>query len=513
MALLNIIFPGIIVIHNFIYCLANPMIFTPRDSLTIEKSSPVEIVTPSSESSMLLREEDILPTEIINLPTESSSFSSEMMNSPTESSHISQEVSHLPTEASHFATEIPDLPKEENKTIPKPIKNEHSNRIPRFLGRLALLAGLGLAGLANAASAINLGSRDPEAPLTLSSPPEKLSPYFAAVYEPFSYSQPQFYSNILGLFPFLNPPKYQPEDPVSVVADNSNNPYQETISTASDETGEEVVNEEEFPEEYIAENRNDDNITMEGRIRDDDVIEEQATFINENTTPVPPEEESEESHSDEEEGIDLTAESTEESEDTTDLDDFKYELLSSEGEEATVKPIKPVRPAKQNAEATTNKPSTEKPTKRKPTSKKPTTRKTTAKVKPTSPTDMQNTTTENNSTDSESNTGYPYFPGYYGGNPQNVHDIFLTSTGTPFTHESYNEIPHYTDDWSNRVATDQIPFEGFSNPYYEFRSPIVNEPNFDGRNYFIRFPTMEVTSPPEFINSGFRPSFQYSRRT
>lgn len=257
------------------------MIFTARDSLTTKKNSPVEIVTPSSESSTGLRAE-ILPTEIINFPTESGSVSSEMMNSPAESSHNSEQIFHLPTEVSHFVTEIPDLPKEANKTMPKPIKNEISNRNPKFLGRLAFLAGLGLAGLANAASAINLDSKDPEAPLTLSLPPAKLSPYFAAVYEPFSYSQPQFYSNLLGLFPFLNgvnPPKYQSADPVPVVADNSNSPHQEPIFTAADETGQEVVDEEGFHEEYIAENRNDDNITVEARISDDDVIEEQVTTL------------------------------------------------------------------------------------------------------------------------------------------------------------------------------------------------------------------------------------------
>lgn len=239
----------------------------------------------------------------------------------------------------------------------------------------------------------------------------------------------------------------------------------------------------------------------------------QSTIIKENTSPLPPEEESEGSQSDEEE-IDSTAESIEANEDTPDSEDLKYESFSSEGEETTVKPSKPVKPANQFFGETTNKPSTQRPTKPKPTSKKPTRRKTTAKVKPTSATDMQNTTTQNNSTDSGNNTGYPYFPGYYGGNPQNIHDLFLTSTGTPFTHESYNEIPHYSDDWSNRVAIDHNPFDGFSNPYYEFRSPIVNEPTLvDDIHYFRRFPVMEVTSPPEFINSGFRPSFQYSRST
>ena len=259
------------------------MRFTARDSLTAQNNNLIEIVTPISPSKMVFSEEEIsptlpyIPTEIIHFPKETTPFSIEMNNSLRENSYISKKI-YVPTEATHFTTEIPHLEKEENKTIPEPIENGIASRIPKFLGRLAFLAGLGLAGLANAASAINIDSKDPQTPLTLNMPPTKLSPYFAAVYEPFSLSsQTKFYSNLIELFPSLNginPQKFQSQTP-SLVSDN---PHQETIFTSPDEPNQGDVNEEEFhQEEYIPENRKDDNNAMGGKISNEDVREEKVT--------------------------------------------------------------------------------------------------------------------------------------------------------------------------------------------------------------------------------------------
>ena len=224
-------------------------------------------------------------------------------------------------------------------------------------------------------------------------------------------------------------------------------------------------------------------------------------MLKENTSLDPPEEEPKESENEEE--INLNDENIEENEENPESED-NYELFSAEIEQTTVKPFKP---AKQKQKTTTIKPTTQTPTNKKPTKKK-----TTAKVKPTTATDMQNTT-QNNATDSGNTNGYPYFYGYYGGNAQNVHDIHLTSSETPHTHESYNEIPHYSEDWSNNLPIDHHSFEGFSDPYFQFRSPVINEPALVDTTFLRGFPVMETASPPEFINSGFRPSFQYSRST
>ena len=85
--------------------------------------------------------------------------------------------------------------------------NDNVNKIrqssPRLFGKLSLLAGLGLPDIINKGDNYE-ATDDKRISVTLNNPSSKLSPYIAAIYEPF----PHLYENPLGYLASLNPFKW-----------------------------------------------------------------------------------------------------------------------------------------------------------------------------------------------------------------------------------------------------------------------------------------------------------------
>lgn len=146
-------------------------------------------------------------------------------------------------------TTIPDNAK--NKST-ETFLNKFGQRLPKLFGRLALLAGLRLSDeMSNTTTSINFNSAKESSPqLSQNSSPTKLSPYFAAVYEPFPfYPQTYIYSNLLGLIPLLNTQKLPSEN---------NFPFSQQSANNDDRISQDF--------NFVAENRKNENNTIEERI-------------------------------------------------------------------------------------------------------------------------------------------------------------------------------------------------------------------------------------------------------
>ncbi|KAG7205504.1 hypothetical protein KM043_007486 [Ampulex compressa] len=86
---------------------------------------------------------------------------------------------------------------------------ELDKRKSRFIGSLAFLAGLSVGGLAGAASStMKSYSKVPAPPLALNLAASRFSPYITAFYDPF-VAQPYLYPNPFALYPFIEPSRLQ----------------------------------------------------------------------------------------------------------------------------------------------------------------------------------------------------------------------------------------------------------------------------------------------------------------
>lgn len=146
--------------------------------------------------------------------------------------------------------------------------------------------------------------------------------------------------------------------------------------------------------------------------------------------------------------------------------------------------------------------------KRPPATKRPIKKKTTMHPIMDNMTTMNSTNVDNTTQDPiQNNTDYPYHPGYYyGGHPQDVHNLYITSSEHPPSHDSYNynEINHFPGEWSNNGNHETHYFRQYQ---YEIPSLgeepiIINDPQS-----FRGSPILE----PKFTNNGFRPNFLYSQ--
>ena len=109
------------------------------------------------------------------------------------------------------------------------------------------------------------------------------------------------------------------------------------------------------------------------------------------------------------------------------------------------------------------------------------------------------------------NASYPHFYGYYGGHSQDVYNLYLTTSEHPAKHENQNQISqHYYENGIHEVPIYQYSFDRFFYPYYELRSPGVKTSKLVyNSNFSTSSSTFGITSEPEFINSGFNPSFSF----
>ncbi|XP_043470519.1 putative uncharacterized protein DDB_G0284695 [Leptopilina heterotoma] len=468
MAFLQAIYFFVIVLHNSIYCSRIPLILTARDSLTTEATNLLEIVTP-----------------VYNVIHDQEAISTQM---PI----FFHESNTNPTDKIHFPTEIP-LGVKEMTTVPNNAKNKTSEtflnkfgqRLPKFFGRLAFLAGLRQNDeMSNGTSSINFNSaKESSLLLSQNSSPTKLSPYFAAVYEPFPfYPQTYIYSNLLSLIPLLNSQKLPNEN---------NFPFSQQSDNNDDDRMSQGFN-------FVTENRKNENNTIEERIIEKVPLDKkQKNSIRDKMREITKIQTKEKDEDEEEENEEI-----EDNEETEEENEEDYEV-EEPNVDVFVPPTK-TPPVKTNKVSAPSKFSRQK---QKTTTKRPTMKKTTMTPMIVTTTEINNNSKNMNNTTQnpvQNNATYLSHPGYYGGYTQNIHDLYFTSSEYPPLHDhfNYNDInQHHSEEWpSNRIPHDSQ----FYNPYQQVYDHLPHrEEEYDSHSFH------GSPVPPEALQRGFKPSIQF----